>query len=99
MDKPELLILKITSPNSYKFILNLYKTYSLKEIRKNELYYILKINYLKARQSQKEYILKYKDKLTLLLYEKEIRLYKNFIQNSKDNNNLDQFGTEYWYND
>ena len=51
MNKPALYILKITSPNNCKFILNLYKTYSLKEIR-SERYYIQKIDNLKTCQGE-----------------------------------------------
>ena len=103
MDKPEVPMLKITSPSNCEFILNLYKTYSLEEIRTSEQYYIQKIDYLQVIQCQKEIIWKCEDKLNLLISEQERRLYKDFIQNINlnlnDDNNLDQFDTEYWFND
>ena len=45
--------------------------------------------------------MKNKDRLDLLTYEEERRAYRDNIENFHydDDNNLDQFDIEYWFND
>jgi len=102
MEKPELPILKITCSQSCEFILNLYKTYSIEEVRQSEWYDIRKVEYLQAIQSPKEIIWKYEGRPNLLIYEEERRTYEEFLQNMdldlNDDNNFDQLDTKYWFN-
>ena len=101
MEKPEIPKLKRISQSNCKFILNLYKTYSKEEIHLSECYYIQKLEQLQMNNCSKEIIWKIKDRLDLLIYEEERRTYLKFLENLDDDNdnNLDQFDTEYLFND
>ena len=56
MEKPEILKLKVTSQRNCEFILNLYQTFSKKEIKQSERYYVQKLDYLKTNNSYKQLI-------------------------------------------
>ena len=72
-----------------------------KEIRQKERYYMQKMDHLWTMNYSKEIIWINEDRLNLLIYEEERRTYLEFLENLDDNNdnNLDQFDTEYWFND
>ena len=103
MEKPEIPELKITSRQNCNFILNFYRSMTSEEITQREKYYAKKIEHLINMHNPEEIIWKYKDRLNLLIYEKERRTYDEFVKNisvyENIDNNLDQFDTENWFND
>ena len=103
MEKPEIPELKITSRQNCNFILNFYRNLTSEEIGQKEKYYERKIEHLMKMHNPEGIIWKYKDRLNLLIYEKERRTYEELVKNfdcSYDvDNNLDQFDTENWFND
>ena len=82
-------------------MLNLYKTFSKKEILQKEKFYIQKIKQLRKNNSSKEIIWLNEDRLDLLVYEEERRTYLEICENlyNNDDNNLDQFAMQFWFND
>ena len=60
-----------------------------------------KIEQLRKNNSSKEIIWLNEDRLDLLIYEEERRTYIEICENIENNidNNLDQFDTEFWFND
>lgn len=101
MDKPEIPNLKTMTQRNCESLLNLYKTFSNKEIVQKEKFYILKMDQLRKNNMSKEVIWLNEDKLDLLIYEEERRTYIEICENidNNDDNNLDQFDTEFWFND
>ena len=82
-------------------MLDLYKTFSKKEILRKEKFYIQKIEQLRKNNVAKEIIWLNEDRLDLLIYEEERRIYLEICENidNNDDNNLDQFDTKFWFND
>ena len=101
MDKPEIPNLKIMTQRTCESLLELYKTFSKKDIIDKEKFYILKIDQLRKNNMSKEIIWLNEDRLDLLIYEEERRTYIEICENIENNidNNLDQFDTEFWFND
>ena len=101
MEKPEIPQLKIMMQRNCESVLELYKTFSKKEILQKEKFYIQKIEQLRKNDSSKEKIWLNEDRLDLLIYEEERRTYLEICENIENNvdNNLDQFDTEFWFND
>ena len=101
MEKPEIPQLKIMTQRNCESVLELYKTFSKKEILQKEKFYIQKIEQLRKNDSSKEKIWLNEDRLDLLIYEEERRTYLEIYENIENNvdNNLDQFDTEFWFND
>ena len=93
MDKPEIPNLKIMTQRNCESL--------LKEIVQKEKFYILKIDQLRKNNMSKEVIWLNEDRLDLLIYEEEQRTYIEICENidNNDDNNLDQFDTEFWFND
>ena len=101
MDKPEIPNLKIMTQRTCESLLELYKTFSKKDIIDKEKFYILKIDQLRKNNMSIEIIWLNEDRLDLLIYEEERRTYIEICENidNNDDNNLDQFDTEFWFND
>ena len=61
----------------------------------------LKIMRQRKNNSSKEVIWLNKDKLDLLIYEEKRRKYLKICENlyNNDDNNLDQFDMQFWFND
>jgi len=97
MEKPEIPQLKIMTQRNRESVLELYKTFSKKEILQKEKFYIQKIEQLRKNDSSKEKIWLNEDRLDLLIYEEERRTYLEICENIENNvdNNLDQFDTEF----
>ena len=101
MEKPEIPQLKIITQRNRESVLELYKTFSKKEILQKEKFYIQKIEQLRKNDSSKEKIWLNEDRLDLLIYEEERRTYLKICENIENNvdNNLDQFDIEFSFND
>ena len=99
MEKPEIPKLKMMTQTNCESVLNLYKTFSKKEILQKEKFYIQKIEQLRKNNVSKEIIWLNEDRLDLLFYEEERRTYLEIHENIESNIDNNLFDIEFWFND
>ena len=81
MEKPEIPQLKIMTQRNRESVLELYKTFSKKEILQKEKFYTRKIEQLRKKNVSEEIIWLNEDRLDLLFYEEERRTYLEICEN------------------